>query len=86
MKYEYDKTYRPIREKSIYKEELELIDEFIKSEHQNICFTYEMVELARNAYAAIRKYIVADKLPVKLKQRKKMLVVIRSDGKIEDNN
>lgn len=36
-----------------------------------------MVELARNAYAAIRKYIVADKIPVKLKQRKKMLIMER---------
>ena len=77
MKVEYDKTYRLIREKSIYKEELDLIDDYIKSEHQNICFTYEMVELARNAYAAIRKFVVADKLPVKLKQRKNMLIIER---------
>ena len=79
MKIEWDKEYRHIRAKSIYKEEIEEICRFIKSNHENVCFTYELEDLARNAYNSLHKFAEQDKLPVRFMRRRNELYVFKKE-------
>lgn len=81
MKVEWDKEYKVSRGKGIYKEEFDEICRFLKSNHKNVCFTYELDVLARNAYNSLHKYAEQDNLPVKFKRRRNELYVFKEDAK-----
>lgn len=77
MKIERDKEYKRIYKESVYKEELDEIGRFLKSNHQNVCFCYENAILARNAYARLRISINRGNIPVKLMRREADLYVLK---------
>ena len=80
MKIEWDKEYHRVEKTSVYQEELEEIGRFIKSNHRNICFTYEMEVLAKNAMARLGKITESKNIPVKLMRRKNEIYIYKKSN------
>lgn len=76
----FDKELRTVLGKTMYDEEMKLIRELVESEHENVCFEYEMIVLAKNAFATLSKHVRHEHLPVKLKQRKNLLYALKEVG------
>lgn len=77
MKIEWDKEYERVSKTSIYREEIEEIGRFVKSKHQNICFTYEFEDLAKNAYTRLYEMAKQNNIPVEFTRRKNELYVFK---------
>lgn len=77
MTFEFDKEYEKKRSSTVYKEELEAIEKVLAGEHENVCFTYESVRLAINAWGCLRKIKIDCKLKIKAMRRKNLIFVER---------
>jgi hypothetical protein len=77
MKVEWDKEYHKISRSTVYREELEEIGRFLKSNHKSICFTYVIEVLAKNATSRLKAITSANDIPVRFMRRKNELYVFK---------
>jgi len=76
--FEFNKNYRKMADKSVYAQEHQLLSDFLTSEHENIRFEYGNERESKNAYQALKNYIMETKKPLKLCQRKHYVFAIRT--------
>lgn len=74
--FEYNKNYRKIGGRSIYEQEVELLHEFLASEHDNIRFEYTTEREAVNARQSLTVYAKKNKMPLKIMQRENFVFAI----------
>lgn len=75
--FEWNKDCRIIKGKSMYAQEHALLHELCASEHENIRLEYSTDNEARNAMQAMKRYIVANKMPLTAKWRGLYVYVVK---------
>lgn len=85
MKVTYDAVITPkIYMGYKYGEEKMVILEFIDSTHTNVVLEYDSNKEARRVAVALERYIRAQNLPVKVRQRGNNIFIIRREVKKND--
>ena len=83
------KTYgRPVAKRvhpGKYHAEFEAVHEFNASEHANMLLEYDQPGGARNAYNNVKKYIEQTRMPLEVKIRNKVFVVVERSEKDADD-
>lgn len=77
--FEYNKSYKRIKSKTIYAKEIELLCEFALSDNENIRLEYDTANEAKNATQSFRTYIEQARKPLKIMQRDNYVFAIKTN-------
>lgn len=74
---EYDRPYKGMKQRALYRKEYELLRDFVHSEHENMSFEYASAKDLENTRQALMRHIEYHRLPIELHRRGLWLYVCR---------
>lgn len=77
----FDKEIRTKQRQSQYDAERQETHDFLASKHKNCVMEYGSQREAKNAFQAIRKYIIEAKQPLRVSQTNKIFIVLTREDR-----